>query len=235
MIPGIVASQVSTVSIGDPYWSSVVSLLHFDGSGGSTTIVDETGRSWSVFGNAQLDTAVKKWGTASLGLDGTGDYLSTAHVSALSVDSGDLTIEAFVVIDVTGKIHTICNKRPSTSASEFSFYVDTTNKLTFAAFNSGSTVVALVSTATLTLGTIYHVAATRSGSIWSIFIDGNLEASGSQTSAPQMSTTPLLIGRDGFNTSRDLDGHIDDFRYTKGVARYTASFSPPSGPFPNHA
>ena len=45
---------------------------------GFEQIQDRTGKTISVNGNAKLSTAVKKFGTASLALDGTGDYLSIA-------------------------------------------------------------------------------------------------------------------------------------------------------------
>ena len=56
--------------------------LQFDGSDASTTFtesgVGNVNGAWGANGNAQLDTAQKKFGTASLLLDGSGDYLSGA-------------------------------------------------------------------------------------------------------------------------------------------------------------
>jgi len=45
---------------------------------GFEQIQDRAGKTITVHGNAKLSTAVKKFGTASLALDGTGDYLSVA-------------------------------------------------------------------------------------------------------------------------------------------------------------
>lgn len=55
-----------------------VLLLHFDGEDGATSTVDSSGNNHPVtfHGNAQLDTSEKYAGTASLLLDGSGDYLT---------------------------------------------------------------------------------------------------------------------------------------------------------------
>ena len=53
------------------------SLLHFNGSDGSTTITDESGKTWTAYDNAQIDTAQSKFGGASMLLDGVGDYIKT--------------------------------------------------------------------------------------------------------------------------------------------------------------
>ena len=44
----------------------------------------------AVYGNAQLDTSVKKFGTASVEFDGTGDYLYVD--SNFNIGTGDFTV-----------------------------------------------------------------------------------------------------------------------------------------------
>jgi hypothetical protein len=63
------------------------SLLNFEGSDASTTITDDYGNTWAAGGNAQLDTAQFKFGTSSLLLDGTGDYIGNTSVNLLGSDS----------------------------------------------------------------------------------------------------------------------------------------------------
>lgn len=65
-----------TVSIEELY--SISTLLHLDGADGSPTFTDSGTASvaFTGFGNAELDTAQPKFGTAAVYLDGTGSYIS---------------------------------------------------------------------------------------------------------------------------------------------------------------
>jgi hypothetical protein len=47
-------------------------------------------------------------------------------------------------------------------------------------------------------------------------------------------TSRPIIGADGNSpTANRLNGYVDDYRITKGVARYTSNFTPPTAPFPD--
>ena len=67
----------------DPNFSSVTSLLHFDGVDASTTFTDVKGKTWTASGSAQLDTAQAKWGPSSL-LLGSGAYISRRAIVGAS-------------------------------------------------------------------------------------------------------------------------------------------------------
>jgi hypothetical protein len=99
-----------------------------------------------------------------------------------------------------------------------------------------SSFVNATSGAAIPLTTWTHVAWVRSGNRWSVFVNGTerlLAASASGT--PYNSTAPFVIGRHVFSgaTGYAFNGYIDDLRITKGVARYTANFTPPTAPFPD--
>jgi hypothetical protein len=81
--------------------------------------------------------------------------------------------------------------------------------------------------------TWYHVAWTRSGNVWTLFLNGNIERQ--KTMAYTIATSSLnklIIGRRGDATGQELNGYLDDVRITVGVARYTSSFTPPTSAHP---
>ena len=79
------------------YNASTVSLYHFNGSDTSTTMTDDLGHASTAAGNAQLDTSQKKFGTASLLLDGTGDEVkSDATSTDWTMGTGDFTAECWI-------------------------------------------------------------------------------------------------------------------------------------------
>jgi hypothetical protein len=76
-----------------------------------------------------------------------------------------------------------------------------------------------------------HVAVTKAGGVLRQFLDGLLVGSNTLVGTAVASQVGTVIGRDTLDTTRDFNGYIDDLRITKGVARYTANFTPPAEPF----
>jgi hypothetical protein len=84
-------------------------------------------------------------------------------------------------------------------------------------------------TALITNGAWYHVAVARASGVARFFVNGTLVTSASHTY--NFTSTNLVIGG-YYSTSYLYNGYIDDFRITKGFARYTANFTPPTAAFP---
>lgn len=218
----------------DASFANVSLLLAFNQRDGSVRTVNDSDTCLipTFNGNAQIDTSQSKFGIASLLLDGTGDYITFANNVLFSVSNGDFTVEMFVRRNGT-KLQALASKRPAAGVSEWSFYVDASNRLIMQAFDSSVAVVNVTGTGTLSSTSIwYHVALSRQGNTWYMFLDGNLEGSAVQSGTPASNTQLLHIGRDPSNTGRDFDGWIDEFRFTSGVGRYNATFTAPSIPFP---
>jgi hypothetical protein len=223
----------------DPNFANVVALLHFDGADGATTFTDNSpgspSRIWTPSGAAQIDTDQSKFGGASGLFDGTTDYLTTSDDADLELGSGDFTIEGWIRPNsVTGQ-HNFLAKYSGTGFGAFGIDTETTT----AKFYAGSTGTSWDITTnsgksfgTVATGTWYHFAITRSGSDWFAFLDGVEGATWSSAAAILATNTPVTIGANADGTV-GFNGWIDEIRITKGVARYTSNFTPPSAAFPD--
>lgn len=232
---GRTASEIGlTTTYTDPYWEFDQALLHFDGADTSTTFTDATGRTWTANGNAQLDTAQQKFGSASGLFDGTGDYITTPDDAEISLtELRAFTAEAWIRLDTIGVVSTIYGKRTAAGgANELTFQVANTNLLVALVLNGSGNVALAASTTALTTGVWYHVEMGYDGEKVYVFLDGVLEGtSATQTATPTGNNVALHIGRDSSNTGRDMHGHIDEARFTAWVCRHKATFTPPAAPF----
>jgi hypothetical protein len=208
-------------------------LLHFEGADASTTFTDESGKTWTRSGDAQIDTAQYYFGSASGLFDGTGDYITTP-------DSDDFYLSADYTIDFRVRFNTLPGS--GSYIGFFTQYQDTNNKFYATIANSsGSYAVHLymISASTLlkeidynvtvSTGTWYHFAFARSGSTYYFFQNGthiNGSESGSGGAWPNLSSV-LYIGT-YHGTGNYLDGWVDEFRFTNGISRWTGDFSTPA-------
>jgi len=104
----------------------------------------------------------------------------------------------------------------------------TTNVLTVTNFTS---TVYFASNTALTNNTWIHVAATRASGTLRLFQDGTQVGSAANTVNFTNSGNGIYIGQSSLGTA--MNGYIDDLRITKGYARYTTTFTPPTAAFPN--
>jgi hypothetical protein len=244
--PGVSATNVGgvvTVNVpgGDPspsaQFANVVLLAGFNGADAATSYTEESSytRAATFAGNAQLDTGIAPaFGTAALLLDGTGDYLSFPTSTALSVANGDdQTIEGFFRITSVATTRCIISKRTS---GEFGLYV-VGGKLNLSVFNGTTQIAVIAGTTAIAINTWYYFAIVRRVGKWTAFLGtpggtAVIEGTDEEASQPSGNTQALLIGRDAFDTTRDFPGSIDEVRWTRRQALYSAAFPVPSSAFP---
>jgi len=192
-------------------------------------------------GNAQISTSVSKFGGGSMAFDGTGDRLFTRYNPNLELGSGDFTVEAWVYFSTlpSNAAAAIVSYGDSDNTPRWLLYYDSrtgsANGLRFSVINGSGSAIILVEgggTSGWAANTWYHVAVTRSGSSWKLFRDGTQTGSTltDSDSIPTASNNGLVVGAEP-NGGIPLTGYIDDLRITKGVARYTANFTPPTQAF----
>lgn len=226
----LTAGVTTTVEEEDAY---TVLLLHFDGADAAEAVTVGSGHVNGA--NAQLDTAFKQFGTASLLLDGTDDYIGLADGDYLNFGTGDFTIDWWMRRSSTSAVEnnvifehatgTVANPRARffVGATYFLFFMDnpgnnrilTVNSISFPNINDAW----------------HHVAFVRSGDNWYMFLDGVKVASVNQPGINWPNFT------DRFNIGKQVDstgstgfykGHIDEFRVSKGIARWTSDFTLPT-------
>lgn len=206
-------------------------LCHFDGSDGATAATDEGGHSLTFVGNAQLDTAQKKFGTASLLLDGTGDWVSVPNHADFLFEDGPFTVDLFF-------------RRAAVNTSQLCGVFGTStcwrilvssDNLLFQYSVNGSDILTPISASpgTIGTGTWFHVAADRNESgLLRLYADGVMLGSDTVTADFFDGTNDFIMGASSTGANR-FNGHIDEVRVIKGLALYDddGGFTPPASPF----
>ena len=198
-------------------------LINGKGTGEFTTGVP-TGKTGVIAGDAQLDTAQKKFGTASLLLDGTTDHLNYPTDQDFGFGTTNFAVECFIrPASVSGTQYFLDFRDASASDTAPVLYLDGTT-LHYAVGNTSQ-----ISGGTLASNTWYHVAVARSGGTTKLFLDGT-ELGTYSDSNDYGATKPLGIGGQ-YSGADEFGGHIDEVRVSKASARYTAAFTAPTTAF----
>lgn len=219
------AGRYNKTSAATGYATQTVALLHFDGADGSTTITDSSVKAsnWTANGNAKLSTAKSKFGSASLILDGSGDWISSS--SSDLAFSSDFTVEMWVY--PTGSLNDLdwYDSRGSSYGTGIAWTVESGIMRVYGApgkiIDEGGT--------SLTANVWQHIALCRSGSTVRLFRNGTqLGSSGTDsTSYPANAGTSIGANPSG---AASLAGYIDEVRIVR-AAVYTSNFTVPSAAF----
>jgi hypothetical protein len=224
----------------DPYFANVVLLLHGDGANGGTTIADSSSYN-------HLATVISPGvTTATDGASFAGSAIKTlvsqaaiAFNLSAPISAGEaFTIEGFVQVisqvgvgdgysDGRGSILRILSGGASgTKDIELSGGIG----------NAATQLFALPSANEISapggsyLNRFYFAITRNAGTTLQLFMNGVLVNSYSSPGGFDC----VRIGGAGVVTSRLTSAYIDDLRITKGIARYTTNFTPPTQAFPNY-
>ena len=245
-LPKLTNLSVADAADGDAHFPKVEALLPFDGTNGATSTTDlsDRGNTVTFGGDAEISTAQSKFGGSSLSLDGNGDYVDLPQVTNQLV-SQDFTIEFWFRINSGAGSETVglFGSYYTTPSGKGMLMVSsaTYNQVYFQwMYGSGTgTDWAYLNQpqgtrTALSNNTWYHVAVTRSGSTWRLFLNGTQEDSVTQSDQLTDSGSTTRLGNYGpsATASHGLNGYIEDFRITRGVARYTSNFTAPTSAHP---
>jgi len=196
-------------------------LLPFDDAG----IIDKSQsvKTITLNGDVKSSTTQSKYLTSSMYFDGTGDYVQTPTSNLLTFGSEDFTVEGWFYTTSTGAYQYIFDGRNGGT------------DVTYLYLNNGTGLYAGYgnvndsSVTTLSLNQWYHFAYVRNGSGTNnitVYIDGTAEWQITNTTNLS-STTRITLGS-RYTGADYFGGYMSDVRITKGLARYTANFTPPS-------
>lgn len=200
----------------DPYWDKVVVLLS------GNDLLDAKGHTVINTGGVSVSSTQKKYGSSSIRFDGTAKWLSI-QAQADFAYSGDYTVEAWVNLDSVSGNNPIFSYSATTQLLQVQgptpvYYV---NGISSGWSGNAGTMVA---------GKWHHIAGVKSGNVCTFYLDGvAVGVTSTHAEALGSITEDIQFGRSG---GTYMSGYVSDFRITKGVARYTANFIPPTSALP---
>jgi hypothetical protein len=228
-------TTTTTLTTRDPYFSSVSLLLHMDGANGSTTFTDTSSNNLAItaVNSAQISTAQSMFGGASGAFDGTDDYLTSVNSSALSLGSGNFTMECWFYSTSSAQQAIFERRSSGFGSGDWVIYIGSSGNLEFYV-SDYSGAVTLLNGANGATSQWHHIAIVRNGSNWTMYLNGSSISTATWSGTIADNSLGLTIGRDNGGSGRFyLSGYVDDLRITKGIARDASSF-PPIGAFPDY-
>ena len=211
------------------------------------TFIDNSTNAYTVtpFGSATAGAIgpFTATGGTSIYFDGSGDYLNLRNTADLAFGTGDFTIEMWVCIAGNSAVNPEGNRNAAMASSinasaptgiEFNLLGNgsvTGTGLSFANW-VGGTQYLISASSSISQNVWHHFAVVRSAGTTTLYVDGVSIGSGvlgNQTINPAL---PLRFGQQAHGSfPHDFNGYMDDIRITKGVARYTSNFTPPTRAF----
>lgn len=236
-------SAIATATVPDPYFNNVSLLL----SGGDTaddpnyasvsllltgnSLLDSSNNKFTMTSTntVSVSTSVKKFGYGSLSYPAAGTFLTSAtSTAAFNFGTGDFTIEGwFYKIGNAGNgNNTLFSIGQYTDGILFR---DNAGD----GFYLGGSSTNLNLTTLISLSTWFHIALVRASGNVTVYLNGTSVHTRTYSSALNPAEAKVWVGAAAHSPSNEgWYGYIDDFRITKGVARYTANFVIPSKAYP---
>jgi hypothetical protein len=174
---------------------------------------------------------VKKYGNSSISFNGTNQQLTSYRVNNVQFGSGNWTVELWAYFNSLAGAQVIANYGYDTSTTRSWILYINAGVMRIAQSTDGSTNVdASLGTPSISTGAWNHFAFVRNGSVITLYVNGVSTG----TTATAYTLAALVTNyyfKIGGDTTNFFNGYMDDFRITKGYARYTANFTPPTSAF----
>ena len=178
----------------------------------------------TLTGTPIISSTEYKFGISSLYLDGS-SHIDVAIDSKFAYNNEDFTIECFVRPTSLTGTQVVIDQR--TSANQASINVDISAAGAVRLYVLGA--YRITSTTLITAGAWSHIAVSRASGVTRLFVNGTVQGT-TYTDANVYLERPAAIGA-SFSASNKFTGYIDEVRISRGVSRYTTTFTPPLAAF----
>jgi len=207
-------------------------LLHFLGSGNSFVDSSPSPKTITAYGDAkQLSSPC---GSGMIAFDGTGDYLTIPHSDDFEFGAGDFTIEGWASPTGTSWYDIINRYNRQSGKQVFLIGLNSSGYLNASCYSGVDSTIGSISGSTNVVNTTFHFAYVRSGSTFTLYLNGQSIGTATSSVAIQAGdvNTPVTLGaQHAFSSWYYYTGYIGDIRISKGIARYNNNFVPSTQPF----
>ena len=202
-------------------------LIHGDGDNNSTKIFDNSYNKYplTTAGDVKTKTDQSKFGGSSMYFDGNGDYLQMAYNSDLDLGT-KWTVDFWVYPTSTSTAKFLSTRGSSGDGWEISYWGN------FVLEGFGSNSGAGVTTGTYPINNWYHIAVVTNNGASKMYVNGQETFSVTNNFNWGAGSHPLRIGLP-VPYNEPVTGYLDEIRISKGVARWTANFTPPTSAYNN--
>ena len=214
-------------------------LLHLDGVDGAIESSDSSGHNHPLTfeGSTEIDTAQFVFGGSSVKLTRANtDYISIPYSTDFDIvelSTEDATIDFWIKhnMPVSGGAFICFVGQFASDTNWITFMQHPDSKgIAFAIYNGGYQLLCNTGYH-LSDENWHHLAMCKSGSEYRIFVDGIQQGYVSSASTHQISTQLVIGAFISESETHGVDGWIDEFRVSKGIARWTSDFTPPTSEY----
>jgi hypothetical protein len=188
-------------------------------------------------GNASLNSLNPYGSNWSAYFDGTGDYLTVASSTEHgTLGTSDFTLELWfntmVLTGTSGSGAQYIISHRLASVVPYLFWIEGSGALKlYASSDNGSWNLAnQVALGTVAVNQWYHLAYTRSGSTFRVFLNGTQVHTFTSSASLTATTNTLNIGGSASDTNSIFYGYISNVRFVKGTSLYDSAFTPSTSP-----
>ena len=203
--------------------SSTGTILHTKGTGAGIIDKSQSVKSLTLAGDTKSSTTQTKYLSSSMYFDEAGDTLTmTSDIPFFG--SGDWTFEGWFYFTSVNKSdwQYIFDGRNNGS----NYFAQESNNNWRWNSGSGAAIATGLTSSTFSNNTWYHLAVARESGTLRVFVDGTYTGGGADSSA--YGTTNLVIAGRYASPPNNFGMYVQDLRFTNGLARYTANFTPPT-------